>query len=308
MRKEDIKTKLNKVLKRFGMNPLNWIDKVDCFRQKLELLSGSDRYNKLLKALFSSKELSEFNSYVFEVLFAYDFESKGHILLYEVKQLTEENTTVDFCYKLDDQKKVYFELGLIRQRNWITKLIESQLKTSKYSEISLNGQDEIKETIRLQHLILSKCQDDNGKPIKFFKVTEGVYNFIVVNVSELHLSMIDREDCELAMYGNANLSLYYHGHNIFGLCQQLGKDAPDDEKKYYHKFQYFRETIHGVLFVKFAKNDAVRLDSRMHMSGDLEYFPTRNEYLLQKQDFNLIAERLSSFLKKGHTKKNKNET
>jgi len=308
MIKGDIKTKLNEVLGRFGMDPLEWTYKTDGFKQKLEFLFESNGYNQLFNALFSSNDLIEFNSYVFEVLFAHDFESKGHKLLYEVRQLTEENTSVDFCYNLDDQKKVYFELGLIGQRSPIKNYIESQLKISKHSEILLNGQDEIDETIRLQSFILSKCQDDNGKPIKFYKVTEGVYNFVVVNVSELHLNMIDREDCELAMYGNTNLSIYYHGHNILGLCQQLGKDASDDEKRHYHKFQHFRETIHGVLFVKFAKKNDDFLLSNMHIDRELEYFPTRNEYLLQKQDFDLIAERLSSFLKKGHTKKNKNAT
>lgn len=305
--KEDIKTKLNTVLNRFGMNPLNWIDKVGGFRQKLELLSSSDRYNKLLKSLFSSNELGEFNSYVFEVLFAYDFESKSHILLYEVRQSTEENTSVDFCYNLDDQKKVYFELRLINQRHRITKLIEWQLKTRKYSEISLNGQDDIKETIRLQNLILSKCQNDNGKPIKFCKVTEGIYNIIVVNASGTYLNMIDRDDCIVTMYGSDSSPIFYHGLNIFGLCQQLGQDASNDEKKYYHKFQYFRETIHGVLFVKFAQNDAIILDNRMHLDGELEYFLIGNENLWQQQNCNLVAEKLGSFLKKWSAKRNKNE-
>ncbi len=298
MIKEDIKTKLNEVLNRFGMDPLKWTYKTDVFRYKLEFLFESNGYNQLFNALFSSNDLIEFNSYVFEVLFAHDFESKGHKLLYEVKRLNAENCSVDFSYKLDDQMKVYFELGLIGQKNWIKNYTESQLRNSKRSEISLNGQHEIDETIRLQSFILSKCQDDNGKPIKFYKATEGEYNFIVVNVSELHLNMIDKEDCKLAMYGNTNLSIYYHGHNILGLCQQLGKDASDDEKKHYHKFQHFRETIHGVLFAKFAKNDNDLLLNNMHIDRELEYFHTRNECLLEEQDFNLIAEKLRSFLRR----------
>ncbi len=308
MIKEDIKTKLNEVLSRFGMDPLEWTYKADVFRQKLDLLFESNRYNQLFNALFSANDLIEFNSYVFEVLFAYDFESKGHKLLYEVRQQTEENTSIDFCYNLDDQKKVYFELGLIGQRNPIKNYIESQLRTSKHSEILLNGQDEIDEAIRLQSFILSKCQSDNGKPIKFYKVTEGVYNFIVVNVSELHLNMIHKEDCELAMYGNTNLSIYYHGHNILGLCQKLGKDASDDEKRHYQKFKHFRETVHGVLFVKFVKNDDDIPLHNMHIDRELEYFLIHNENLLQQQDCNLIVERLSSFLRKGPTKKNNNAT
>ncbi len=117
MIKGDIKTKLNEVLDRFGMDPLEWTYKTDGFKQKLEFLFESNGYNQLFNALFSSNDLIEFNSYVFEVLFAHDFESKGHKLLYEARQLTEENTSVDFCYNLDDQKKVYFELGLIGQRS-----------------------------------------------------------------------------------------------------------------------------------------------------------------------------------------------
>ncbi len=59
--------------------------------------------------------------------------------------------------------------------------------------------------------------------------------------------------------------------------------------------------------MKFAKNDAVRLDSRMHMSGELEYFLIGNENLWRQQDCNLVVKRLGSFLKKWSTKRNKNE-
>ena len=168
MEKEDIKAKLIAVLGRLGKDIQEWPNKISGFGYKLELLFYTNRYNKLLKALFSSNELNEFNSHVFEVLFAYDFESKGHTLNYEInQQMSKIDTSPDFCYKLDNQTKIYFELHFLNQREWITALQESSLKNRNRFEIFLNGKDEIKETIRLQNIILRKCQADNGKPIKF---------------------------------------------------------------------------------------------------------------------------------------------
>jgi len=71
------------------------------------------------------------------------------------------------------------------QRNWITESIKSQLDNNNFYEIELNGEDEKKETERLQNTILSKCQDAEGKPVKFREPVEGNYNFIVINISFL---------------------------------------------------------------------------------------------------------------------------
>jgi len=268
MNKEEVRTKLDRVLSRLGMDTTEWLETISHFRAKLELLSESNSYTKLLKALFSSNDLSEFNSYVFEVMFAYDFESKQQPLAYEVRQLTSENSSVDFCYNLQ-KIKIYFELRLIQQRNWITKSIGTQLKDKKISEILLNGEDESDETVRLQNLILQKCQNENGNPIKFYAKESHFFNFIVINISELHLGMIDKADCFLAMYGDLNVPHFYR-RGIFGMWQDLSKISSEIEKRCYAKFQYFRETIHGVLFVRYVKGSGY-LD-RMYIDRELEYF------------------------------------
>ena len=63
MIKEDIEPKLNDVLQRFNMDANQWSEFISNFREKLYLLFETNSYNKLLKALFSSNDLNEFNSY-----------------------------------------------------------------------------------------------------------------------------------------------------------------------------------------------------------------------------------------------------
>jgi hypothetical protein len=295
MTETENKIKLDEVLCRLGMDTSVWVSHISNFRKKLELLSNSKRYDKLLRTLFSSNDINEFNSYVFEVLFAYDFESNGRELVYEIKQVSESNSSIDFCYSLDNRTKLYFELRLIKQRERITQSMESQLKNRGSYEILLDGSDERSETVRLQNLILGKCQDENGKPIKFREAIEEIFNFIVVDVSELHLTMVDEGDCYLAMYGDAGVPVLYR-RGVFGLCQQMQKDSEDKENKYYQKFQHFRETIHGAMFVKHVKN-GVHLNN-LYIDRELEYYLVGNNNLLQEKEFNLIDKELSSFLKK----------
>lgn len=292
MNKEEVRTKLDKVLTRLGMDTTEWLETISHFRAKLELLSESNSYNTLLKALCSSNDLSEFNSYVFEVMFAYDFESKQQRLAYEVRQLTAENSSVDFCYKLQ-KINIYFELRLIQQRNWITKTIDNQLEYRQISEILLNGKDESDESVRLQNLILQKCQNENGKPIKFYAKENHFFNFIVINVSELHLGMIDKADCFLTMYGDLNVPHLYR-RGVFGMWQDLPENSSEIEKRCYAKFQYFRETIHAVLFVRYVKGSGYL--NKMYIDRELEYFAILNNNLVAKETADLVIGELASFL------------
>jgi len=286
-------TKLNEALARFSVDTLYWAGIIYSFRQKLEFLFDTTRYNKLLSNLLAQEKMDQFKCYVFEVLFAYDFESKGHKLDYEVKQLSKAQSLIDFCYNLDNYKKLYFELRLINQRNKISESIELQLKNSDFFEISLDGEDEKNEIARLQSLILSKCQGKDGNPIKFYDVRKGIYNIIVAYVSELKLGMIDRYDCLLAMYGDPAVASVYR-RNVVGLYQKLPQNVPSYAKKYCDKFEHFRQAIHGVLFVK-NRNGR---NNRRYIDLDLEYLLVGNINLLKKQELDLIDGKLSSFLEK----------
>src|SRR4030067_587070 len=72
---------------------------IDVFKEKIILLANTGRYNKLVESLLRSKDRIEFNSYVFEAYFAYDFEVNSHQLEYEVKNLSESLTSIDYCYE-----------------------------------------------------------------------------------------------------------------------------------------------------------------------------------------------------------------
>jgi hypothetical protein len=182
MGKDSVQNKLDKVLSGLNMNTTIWADYISPFCKKLEHLSIRKRYGRLLRSLFSSKDIAEFNGYVFEALFAYDFESKGQALNYEVKQLPSGESSIDFCYSFDDKRKIYFELRLVTQRAWITAVEVGQLKAYNRFQIELGGNDQREEIIRLQNILLNKCQDAVGVPIKFRDVSEGIYNFMVVNI------------------------------------------------------------------------------------------------------------------------------
>lgn len=299
MNNEEIKKNLNAVLNRFDMDTTAWSGIISNFRTKLERLSETTNYNKLLKSLFASNDLNEFNSYVFEVMFACDFELKQQPLKYEVNQLAGNNSSVDFHYKLDGFE-IYFELRLIQQRNWITKSIENQLSVNKFCETLLNGDDEAKETARIQNLILEKCQKTDGTPIKFHAPVNGALNFIVINISELHLGMIDKYDCLLTMYGDMSVPLFCR-RGVWGMWQDLSENSSEDERKIYNKFQHFRETIHGVLFVRYVKNSGYM--NKMYIDRELEYFAILNNNLLAQKTADLVIEKLASFLPEWSGKK-----
>lgn len=283
-----MKDKLYETLQRLGISsPADWHDYIDILVRKLEFLNDLRRYDGLLRNIFSSNEKNEFNSYAFEAAFAYDFEAKGHKLEYEVNILSDSLTSIDYCFETEG-RKIYFELRVINQRAALTSDMESQLKHYGFYEILQGGEEEQQETIRLQNSILSKCQDKGGTPIKFGH-EEGCYNFIVVFVSALHLGMIDKADCLLAMYGDEGVPPIFR-RGVFGLCQQLSEDATEEKRQYYDKFDHFRKTIHGVLFVKNASRGG---DPCYFVDLELQYFLIGNNTILEKEEGNSVIEKLS---------------
>lgn len=264
---------------------------INGFKDKIILLAKTDRYNKLIKALLASKEMIEFNSLVFEVFFAYDFESEGRSLEYEVNLLKNSNDTVDFLFTTKKGMRICFELHQANQRKRLTDSIKAQLNGRGMYEIMLGGQDEQDKIIRLQNLIISKCQDKNGIPRKFTKGTD-IYNIIVVYISGEIDGHIDKFDCMLTMYGDPAVPFWAKRY-MFGLCQQLPENTPD-HVELYKKFNYFRETIHGVLFVKNDSHPNCYGD--LILGLDLKYFPVGNNNLVDADKFRDICVELQGVL------------
>lgn len=267
-------------------------DDIDMFKKKVILLANTGRYNELIKSLLNSKDRIGFNSLVFEAYFAYDFESKGRPLKYETKLLKNSYDTVDFLYRTKNGMSICFDLHQANQRKWLTDDIRDQLATNGMYEIELDGRDRQGKIVRLQNLILSKCQDKNGNPHKFPQSSE-IYNFIVMYVSGEIDGHIYDHDCIFTMYGDSN---GFGTRLIFGLCELLIENTPKHFTIYYEKFKHFRETIHGVLFAKNA-SPPKRFYGNLILDLDLEYYLIRNNNLVDKDKFDEICGELNGILK-----------
>lgn len=290
-KKIELNQKLKDTLQRIGMScPDTWQNTINKLLLKLELLNSLGKYDGLLKNLFSSNDKNGFNSHAFEAAFAYDFESNGQALRYEVKSLPGRMTSIDFLWRLGEAN-IFFELRVVNQRDSITKSINNQLAAKNSWQIINDGSDELDECIRTQEKILSKCQDKKGRPIKFYDEDNG-YNFIVVSVSDLHLTMIDKWDCILAMYGDTRVPVDCR-RGVFGLCEELCEDDNAERQEYHKKFAHFRDTIHGVLFVN---RDSAYTDPTYFIDMKLQYFLVGNSSILEKEKCDEIINELASFL------------
>lgn len=110
---DQLKDKINSVFKTIGIDVNHFSDSVDRFYKKCKLLDEKGRYTQLLSSIFDVNDINNFKALIFETSFAYDVESKGGSLDYEVSQNPPGLTTIDFFYHALSNTKVYFELRLI---------------------------------------------------------------------------------------------------------------------------------------------------------------------------------------------------
>lgn len=216
--------------------------------RKLLLLRQASRFSKLLSNLFAANNKANLHSLILEATFAYQFESANKPLNYEVRCRSDDEMTIDFYRRIPSGKNLYMEMRQVNQRLAITDLIDEQLGQSNFYEVHLGGNDDRADTLRLQRLILSKAQDSEGNLIKFSLGGPDDYNIIVVEVSDLHLGMIDHFDCMLVTYGDPMVPEFAR-RDIFGLFQEDRHDHPALIHEFVAKFSMFRSTIHGILFL-----------------------------------------------------------
>jgi len=231
----------------------NALDEADALWVKLNCLQQTNRYGLLLSQLAKANDKSNFLALVLEANFAYQFESQGLELAYEVKQDAQEKSSIDFLRMTPDGDSVYFELRLLQQTKSITDSISAQLQKCKMYRVAMDGQDEQGEIVRIQNTILSKVQDKNGNPTKFFSNAANAVNIVVVDTTSSILGTFDFHDCMLATHGDPGVKEIFR-RQVFGLFQEDKPEYP----KYIHelaaKYSHIRSSLHGVLFL-FKKRD-----------------------------------------------------
>ncbi|MFH1147372.1 MAG: hypothetical protein V1736_06655 [Pseudomonadota bacterium] len=275
--------KLRQVILCVGLNTDVLAEVATGFLKKVRFLSDLKRYDELVGALLGSYDLTDFNCRVFEVLFAHDFEMKGRKLHFDLNNSPAKGKTGHFCYDANGSKLHFCPLS---QTSSDVRAVDPQLMPRKSHDM-LSGEDAQKEgIIRIQNFMIKKHQDHCRKA-KLHETGSANY-FVVVNVSDLNLDVFDRYDCMLTVHGGPGVPVYYR-RDILGLCQEL---PPDN--KYFSLFRDFRETVSGVLFVKFTRTTGVF--DRLFVNRDLQYFFVPNNSLLNNEELDSVAG-LISFLK-----------
>lgn len=254
------------------MNPDRDSDELEGLVNKLKYLDRLGRYTLLLKELINCNDMNNFKSIIVEATFAYSFEVVNMPLCYEESQGENHESSIDFLLNTQYDKNIYFEIRVNQQQKRIQEEIVHQLRQNNMYSVTFNGMDEQKDIIRLQSNILSKVQDKDGTPMKFFAVTPGSFNIVAVDITELILGVADRSDCILAAYGDPYVDERYR-RNIFGLFQEPKQNYPDTILELSKKFSHFRKTIHGVLFL-------VRHSISGPLDFELRYFLIQNIGLL----------------------------
>ncbi len=130
------------------------LDEADDLWAKIDCLSKTGRYGRLVSSLAKANNKGNFLALVLEANFAYQFESQGLDLTYEVHQGSKNAGSIDFLRKTPSGDSVYLELRLLQQALTITESIKAQLQKSRVYHYIMAGVDEQYEIIRLQNTIL----------------------------------------------------------------------------------------------------------------------------------------------------------
>ncbi len=235
------------------------LDEADDLWLRLDLLDKTGRYGRLLSSLTKANDKSNFLALVLETNFAYQFESQGLALTYEVKQ--GAGGSIDFLRQIPGGDRMYFELRLLQQAPSISDSINAQLEKWGIYRFVMGGDEEQNEVVRLQNAILGKVQDRNGKRIKFFLTDPHVVNVVVVDATESILGAVDVHDCMLATYGDPSVEEVYR-RKVFGLFQEDRPEYPQRIHDVAAKYRYIRSMLHGVLFL-FKERDTGILAYRL---------------------------------------------
>jgi len=250
-------------------------DEIDGILDKINFIEDIGKYSKLIRSISSANDKSNFLADVFEATFAFQFESSGLPLEYEVKQSATNSSSIDFLRRVDSGLSIYLEARLLQQDYMTNQSISDQLDTSPFYQIAKNGNDDHDSIVRLQNVILGKVQKKDGTPIKFLTVEDGIVNIVVIGVSELILGAIDIYDCLLSTHGDTYVAEDYQ-RGIFGLFQRPSTEYPIHIQNVAKSYEHIRNTLSGVLFAFKESNGGL-------LNYNLEHYMICNPNLVDQE-------------------------
>jgi len=224
------------------------LDEVDELWVRVDYLQKTGRYGALISQVAVTNDRSNFLALTLEINFAYQFESSGRKLQYEVSQDAQQNSTIDFLRISPGGEQVFFELRLIQQSQDIADSIAGQIENTEHYKIALNAKDDHDAIVRIQRNVLSKVEDKKGNPIKFLSASKNAINIVAVDIADCMLGMMDIHDCMLACQGDSGVEEPYR-RGVFGLFQQDMPNYPQRIHDLSNKYAHIRGTIHGILFL-----------------------------------------------------------
>jgi len=224
------------------------LDEVDDMWVRVDYLEKTGRYGALLSQISNANDKSNLLALTLELNFAYQFESLGLELTYEVSQDAQLNSTIDFLRVFPGGEQVFFELRLIQQPQDIADSIAGQIENTERYKIALDAEDDHDAIVRIQRNVSSKVEDKKGNPIKFLSTARNAINIVVVDIADCMLGMMDIHDCMLACHGDPGVEEPYR-RGVFGLFQPDMPHFPQRIHDFAKKYAHIRGTIHGILFL-----------------------------------------------------------
>ena len=263
-------------------------NQVDGLLAKLLSLEVTGRYGALFKTLIKTNNKSNFLAVLLEATFASQFENADMPLEYEVKQASDDPSSIDFKLAGKTGDTVFFELQLQQQDQPTADNIAKQLAAGPVYEVVKSGGKEVDEIFRLQSTILRKVQKPDGTPIKFLQSGTGIVNIVVVCISDILLGTADAFDCLLTMYGDSGVPEQCRC-GVFGLFQEPKAGDTNEFQTRAAKYAHVMSTVHGVLFL-FRPDGSGVLDYHLHQ------VMVWNRHLVSKAQAALLMEHITAAL------------
>jgi hypothetical protein len=270
-----------------------WEDQLQGLLSKIAVLAAKGRYKRLLANIEGANDRSNLVASVLEATIAFQFESAGMELEYEIKQDPSHASSVDFRWNTESGEAVFIEVRLLQQDNSTTDLIGGQLRIGNVWSVGKDGEAEREDIVRVQQVILEKVQKKDGTPTKFLR-NQGTINLVAIDISQIILGTFDHEDCLLVTRGDPAVPPICQ-RGIFGLFQDLLPGYPDRIQALAASYAHLKETLHGVLFL-------FKHPKRESFNYSLEQFLVWNPSMMRDASAKEIFEQIRlvmPFYKKG---------